>query len=573
MNVKRILSALLASTMVISAMAACGAPKENEQNGDTPADPNTSADAPEASGNDGGMVAMADANDPITFDVFVRDPGTAPAKDNAVINKIQELTGVTMQYEFLVGDLDQKLGVMIAGGDYPDAVFAGDSGKKLVDAGAFIPLEDELPKYANLSKAYEKAMPTMKSEDGHTYTMELYNGRGTDPIFQNGNSGFFIQKAVLEEFGYPTIKTVDEYFELIQKYQEKYPEIDGVKTIGFEVLSDGWRNFCLVNPPQHLLGAGNDGPLLVDQETLETSYYQTSDSTKAYYKKLNEMYKAGVIEAETFTQDYDQYISRMSTGAVLGTFDQYWNFMSAENLLKNDGKFERTYVSLPIANEGVDATYLDAPSANVTGNNGVGITTNCENPERLLNYFDWLIQREVQDYLQWGEEGTDYTTTETGKMLTPERRAIVNDVAQKRDLTGDTLWRYSPHYIGLYDDGQPCGPDNAEDEFLAKQSDYDKKFLESYKIKYPAELLGEPVKRPLYYPLWAMTIEEGSAPAVVNTKIGDITAKYYPQLALSKDDAEFESVWGKFVQEFEACDLDVLKAEFDRQIALKQGEN
>lgn len=41
--------------------------------------------------------------------------------------------------EFLVGDLRQKLGVMVAGGDYPDLITADT---KLVAAGAVIPLED-----------------------------------------------------------------------------------------------------------------------------------------------------------------------------------------------------------------------------------------------------------------------------------------------------------------------------------------------------------------------------------------------------------------------------------------------
>ena len=39
----------------------------------------------------------------------------------------------------------------------------------------------------------------------------------------------------------------------------KYPEIDGIKTTGFEILADGWRNWALLNPVQNLLGAGNDG--------------------------------------------------------------------------------------------------------------------------------------------------------------------------------------------------------------------------------------------------------------------------------------------------------------------------
>ena len=45
---------------------------------------------------------------------------------------------------------------------------------------------------------------------------------------------FFVQKAVLEEAGYPQIHTVDEYFQIIEDYMAKHPEIDGVKTTGFE---------------------------------------------------------------------------------------------------------------------------------------------------------------------------------------------------------------------------------------------------------------------------------------------------------------------------------------------------
>src|SRR5690554_4064317 len=73
-----------------------------------------------------GLPYMADANKPITFTMFVRDPSQAPAKDNPVIKKIAQLTGVTFNYEFLVGDLNQKIGVMIAGEDYPDVIFCGD---------------------------------------------------------------------------------------------------------------------------------------------------------------------------------------------------------------------------------------------------------------------------------------------------------------------------------------------------------------------------------------------------------------------------------------------------------------
>lgn len=598
MKMKKLCAILLASSMVLS-LAACGSGKDSKpeqsatesdaqvasddsQTGSDDAAENETNDegsVDTSKGNYGGLVPMEDANDPITYTFFVRDPGVVPADDNPVIQKITELTGVTIKFEFLVGDLDQKLGVMIAGGDYPDVIFAGDSGMKLRDAGAFIPLEDEIPKYENLNALYNSdVLKYLTQADGHVYDMEIYGPfQGTvtepSPTFECG-LGFFIQKAVLEEAGYPEIRTVDDYFKIIEDYKEKYPEIDGVKTTGFEILADGWRNWALLNPVQNLLGAGNDGAIFVDQSTYETSFFQVSDDAHEFYQKLNEEYQKGIIEAETFTQNYDQYISKITTGAVLGFYDQNWNFQSAQDLLKGDGKFERTYVSVPVTNPGVRDGYLDKSNGIPSGTNGIGITINCENPERLLRFFDWLLQREVQDYLQWGEEGVDWNYTDDGgKVLTDERRAIVRDTARKRDETGLTLWNYCPKWQGTYTaDGMPCGADNSPDEYLASQSDYDRAFLEGYGIKYPAEMFSEPILRPAYYPVWALTLEDGSPAAVASTKITDVTMKFYPRLILAKDEAEYESIWSDFLKEFNAIDLDAYQSEIDKQIAEKMAK-
>ena len=526
----------------------------------------------------GGLVPMDDADDPITYTFFVRDPGVVPADNNPVIQKITELTGVTIKFEFLVGDLDQKLGVMIAGGDYPDVIFAGDAGSKLRDAGAFIPLEEEIPKYPHLNAMYGNVLKYLTQADGHVYDMEIYGTFQNDvtevaPPFECA-LGFYIQKAVLEEAGYPEVKTVDDYFKIIEDYMANHPEIDGVKTTGFEILADGWRNWALLNPVQNLLGAGNDGAVFVNQDTLETSFFQISDDAHAFYQKLNEEYQKGVIEAETFTQNYDQYISKITTGAVLGFYDQNWNFQSAQDLLKADGKFERTYVAVPITNPGVKDGYLDKSNGIPSGTNGIGITVTCENPDRLLRFFDWLCQREVQDYLQWGEEGTDWVySADGGKELTPERRAIVRDTARKRDETGLTLWNYCPKWQGIYtSDGMPCGTGESPDEYLASQSDYDKSFLEGYGIKYPAEMFSDPIVRAAYYPVWALTLEDGSPAAVANTKITDVTMKFYPRLILAKDEAEYESIWNDFLKEFNTIDLESYQTEIDSQIAQKMAK-
>jgi putative aldouronate transport system substrate-binding protein len=61
-----------------------------------------------------------DGKEVLNISAFIGTPNQAPAKDNRIYKKIQDELGVNLEMEFLVGDLQQKLGVMIAGGDFPD---------------------------------------------------------------------------------------------------------------------------------------------------------------------------------------------------------------------------------------------------------------------------------------------------------------------------------------------------------------------------------------------------------------------------------------------------------------------
>ena len=118
----------------------------------------------------------------------------------------------------------------------------------------------------------------------------------------------------------------------------------------------------------------------------------------------------------------------------------------------------------------------------------------------------------------------------------------------------------------------PCGTGESPDEYLASQSDYDKSFLEGYGIKYPAEMFSDPIVRAAYYPVWALTLEDGSPAAVANTKITDVTMKFYPRLILAKDEAEYESIWNDFLKEFNTIDLESYQTEIDSQIAQKMAK-
>ena len=76
---------------------------------------------------------------------------------------------------------------------------------------------------------------------------------------------------------------------------------DGTPYVGFDILTEDWRRFCMINPVQHLMGRPNDGEVLVDVSNTDfhTETFIDKPYAKAYYQKLNE---------EFHTLDIDEII-------------------------------------------------------------------------------------------------------------------------------------------------------------------------------------------------------------------------------------------------------------------------
>ncbi|WP_372630149.1 ABC transporter substrate-binding protein [Cohnella sp.] len=547
-----LLMLILAFSVVASA---CSKSSNNESSSTSPS---ASGSSPAASPSESGSPEAT--VEPLTISLFTAATGPIPTDDNKIYKEIKEQLGVTLKEEYLVGDIEQKLGVMIAGGDYPDMITAN---AKLTAAKAVIPLEDLIEQHApNLKKHYGKVWEQLKDpDDGHIYWMPNYGVyQGDFSSTEYYGPAFFIQKAVLKEFGYPKFKTLDEYFKLIEDYAAKYPEIDGQPTIGFTALAFDWRDWGLRNAPQHLAGHPNDGGVLVDPVTNVATLYSATDTAKPYYKKLNDINAKGLMDKEAFAQNYDQFLAKVSSGRVLGMFEQRWNFGQAHDSLVSQGKFERTYVGFPLVYD-MNTTdyYLDRPPINLM--NGFGITVNAEDPVKIIKFIDTMLSEKWQKRLSWGEEGVDYLVGDNGLYYrTPEMRTQQEDVTWKQKFKAESLWGYLPKLEGKYPDGNADGAANQPDEFFANLKDIDKEVLSAYDRKTWTEFFSVPPDNRVSYPAWNIDLIEGSPAKVANQKMKDLDFKLLPRAILSKPE-NFESVWNDYVTQMGKVDT---KAYLDR---------
>ncbi|WP_070000394.1 sugar ABC transporter substrate-binding protein [Cellulosilyticum sp. I15G10I2] len=516
-----------------------------------------------------------------TFTAFMAVPGIEIPEDNRMMNRIAEKIGAKADVKFLTGQTAaERIGVMIAGGEYPDFIDGSDGTPQLVDAGALIPLEDHLDNYPNLKNFYsEEEWNRIKKEDGHIYYIPQFgNIQGKNVQIDHNDEAFWIQKRVLKWAGFPTIKTVDEYFDLIQSYLAANPTADdGQKNIGFESLSDDWRYFCIENPPMFLAGYPNDGAAIVDPVTLEAKVYDRIPEAKIYFEKLNDMYNKGVVDPEAFTLSYDQYMAKLSSGRVVGMVDQYWNFRDADQALKTQNLDDRTYVPLGLVlEEGTEPKYFGPPAFNTGG--GLGITVSCKDVEGALKFLNDLLDPEVMTMRYWGDKDVDYFVDADGLFYRNEeqRENFRNqDFLNKNDCPYD----WFPHYEGMSADGiNAIKPKEQPGEFYATLRDIDREILDAYGYDRWTDFLPQMEENSPWYPLWSArnTWTADTPYGIAWKKMDDVKHEWLPKVVMASK-ADFEKTWDQYMKTYES-EIDYkayeaeLTAEVARRVALAKGK-
>ncbi len=567
MKTKKVLSVLLTATMMSAMFTGCGGGETNTTS------TGTGTDAPVSSEDNNNAANSGDIKE---FTAFFAVPGTEINDDNEIQQMIAEKTGVKVKETWLTGQSAQEaVGTLIAGGEYPDFIDGGDGTAQLYDAGALVALDDYIDKYPNIKEFLtEEEWDKLRQDDGHIYWIQQFgNIYGEEKATTHNDEAFWIQTRVLEWAGYPEVHTMDQYFDLIESYNEANPTMeDGTANIPYTILCDDWRYFCLENAPQFLDGYPNDGSCIVDPNTLTIIDYNTTPTAKRYFQKLNEEFQKGIVDPESFTQTYDEYISKLSTGRVLGMIDQWWDFAYTVNdSLKQQGLDLKgcNYVPLPITiEEGIKNQWHNSGGTlNVAS--GLAITTSCKDVEGALQFVNDLLDQEIHDLRFWGVKDVDYSVNEDGEFYrTEDMRMKSSDTAYKASHT--CIYSYFPQYVGTSRDGiNAMKPENQPKEFYDALNENIKKCFDAYGAETYVDMLGTSEAPGAWYPMYSyssnmITATEGG---MAWTKMGEIKHEYLPKVVMASD---FESAWEEYMEVYNGCNpqafIDEMQTELDRRM-------
>jgi putative aldouronate transport system substrate-binding protein len=579
---KTLLAAILVVTMFAALFTGC---KKDEK--DTSDDPgkvsqdDKKSDDKKSDDKKSDDKTGADDEKEKVFTAFHAVPGTEIPDDNRILRKIADKIGASAKVTWLTAQTaDERIGVMIAGGDYPDLITGSTGTPSLIEAGVLVPIDEHWDNYPNIKNYLSEGdWNRVRSADGHIYLIPQFGIiKGKELATEHWDMGFWIQKKVLIWADYPEIKTLDQYFDLIADYMEANPQTaDGQDTVGFTMSSEDWRYFGIESPPLFLTGYPNDGACIIDPDTVTAIDYNTIPEAYTYYKKMNEVFNQGLVHPETYTMAYDQYISLLSSGRVLGTLDQFWNFNDAVMALEALGKFEDGYVPLPITIDGERLDRWHSPAA-LDVSNGLSITTSCKDLEGALQFLNDMLDDEITKLIYWGEEGVDYMVDGDGAFYrTDDQRANIRNTDWVDQNMVNQAYAYFPHYEGLFDDGiNSIDPNEQPAEYYASLEPVEKELMDGYGYKTFLDFLSPSVPNEPWYPMWSYTnnwttdTDFGAARA----KMTDLKHEFLPKAMMAPAD-QFDTIWDEYIETYRTevdidAYLDELTAEARRRVELVQ---
>lgn len=559
---RRVIALLAAVTMICASFTGCGN-KNNKETADTS---NTKTESQDKTTTTDSSDKQEDAAETTTvkeikhFKQFTDRTGNELTSDNEIKKIIAEKIGADCEETWLVGQTaEEAIGLLIASGEYPDFLnYSAD----LYDAGALVPLEDYIEKYPNLKSLWSEAQyETLRKEDGHIYSIPQFdtiNGESTS--CRHGGEAFWIQTRVLKWDNYPVIESLDQLFDLLERYYAANPTMDdGTDIIPFGILAYDWTYFCLENPPQFLDGYPNNGRCIVIPETKQVVDYNTTDTAIRYFRKLNEEYKKGIVDQEFITMNKDQFEEKVSSGRVLCFVEQQWDIQTAWDTIKAQGMEDCQYVPLGITiDPGMSEAYgAQSEPAVLTG--GISVTTSCKDVDGAMKFLNDLLDPEILRLRYWGVEGVDYCVGDDGIFYrTEEQRAQA--VKQEYKDSHMCPYSYMPGYSNGYDfDGiNAINPNNQPGEFFASLDKPIQECLEAYGAQTMLQMM-DPVtidtdKEP-WYPMWSAVndLPSGTKTDEIWSKMEACKQEWTPKLVVADD---FDKAWADYMVAYEKTGKD-----------------
>ncbi|MCI9142975.1 MAG: extracellular solute-binding protein [Lachnospiraceae bacterium] len=541
MKKKALVFGVAAMLGMISVLGTGCGKAENTPSGSTSAGMESSG---ETSGQGSSAEAGGAAGENVSFDWFLTASALPEIWDleQPIFKAITDATGCTPKVTVPAEDADTKLNLMLTNNNLPDLMTLGNDDLifELIEADKVWDLGEFMQTYLPESHIFTDYPEDVKNE-----VIRRYGGW----YFY---SSHIVSDDAAEIWGYPegtedyyeAMKYSDQFSIFISSEYAKQLNID-VKSIDTEEkLLDVMKQFkeaglkneagadvyTLVIPVE-ALEEMNMRPLKYQFGTLP--YDEAGNYRSEYYAPqyrhavefLNQCYREGYLDQNIMTLDS----TSMKTICNSGRAAVYIGGISGLNM-GHDDEWETPGPVL--------SSTGDSPVFPISGSTSIGwlktfVSKDCENPEAIARFIDYMSGREGMLVHMYGIEGDDYTWDEHNMLHRTDSGS-----GKVEDSVSGMFGFYAFHHTSFSRSIEYIDMENVSDLQISLGSS-DKVF------KYNSSLFNLP----------AGYVEAGSDYAFIKNEVNNYVESTLPKIMMAADEDTFNSMFDEFISTLDSLGL------------------
>lgn len=260
-------------------------------------------------------------------------------------------------------------------------------------------IEDMTPYYSSMKnvKKYDNAVKSITKQAGKDgvwgVPQSVSSQSPTEPNegIEPGSAPY-IRWEYYKEIGYPEIKDLDGFLDVLKQMQDKARADTGQNDIYAFSLFKDWDGDVMQNAAAicSWYGYKQQGSMFISKDGKDV---QPATKKNGIYQKalafLNKAERMGLVDPDSTTQDWDTMQTKVSNG---NTIVSLWSWLgkprmnSAENKAKGVG-----FMLAPLQDMNV---YSDGFTPDGDGSYMISIGSKAKNKARLAKFIDWLYSPE-----------------------------------------------------------------------------------------------------------------------------------------------------------------------------------
>ena len=503
----------------------------------------------EVSGDEDRPGWMLHADEPVTLDWYVNYSwfGGQWGK-NLVSQKITEETGVTVNFVTPSGTEEDKLNALIASDSLPDIITIGWWEHQLNDiiendmAYPLNELADEYDMYFwQVTDSDVVNWYTQEEGNIYCYPNSSYTPKDLEEYSDIGsNETFLVRKDIYEAIGSPDMTTPEGFASAVRQAAQMFPEVDGEPLI--PIGAHEFTNLGNVSFDTYLMDF-----LAVPYEKDNQMYDRYTDPEYiTWLKMFRELAQEGYLKDDIFVDQRNQTEEKMAEGRYFCMIYRCTDMLAQQKQL-----YDNDPDSIYIAVDGPKNSAGDAHQLYTSGINGWTVTLiskNCKNPDRAIQFMDYLMSEHGQKMTYLGVEGETYDMVDG----TPVLKEEVKNILDTDRTRYDELYGADNMYWMLQNNAM-------QSEWKVQQESYISQ-LEEWTYPYTC-----------YKGAYETVLKINSREANEDEKITKLWSETLPQLLLAESDQQFDEILDEFVREREKDGFeDVNRAKTEYMLEAKE---